>query len=657
MTYGQSVNYNAQLVSSSLASVPLLKTLHAHGFRNLLETEKEEEQEQDVPQLLLYVSEMEGSPQVYINIPLGAGGKVQSQDTEGIRRTMREESTVPPFKLSTLRAGPSAFLNDRPSLTGDTVVYVSTEEPSERPRQSWNGIYSTSFASRVTKRLSPYGVSDFSPSISPSGEWVMVASTQGREWDGEIGELNLGLYVFKAEDGSQRRLVVQNGGWPSWADSSTVFFHHVAQDGWWSIYKINPFDSSSDQEPERVTPPGVHAFTPAASSTGNWIAVATRRASTRHVEIFDLQTKKFVKLTELINPNVHHYNPFVSSSSGEIGYHRCRGTHPDGSSTASVDLRVESVTSPLENLSLIYVDGSFPSFSPDGSLIAYVGSSDDSAAMNVMRLDGSENRKVFTGDVFGLAWDPTRKDIVYAAHGPVFRSTQTSVHIVAVYNVDTADVEADKAGSSWKYLTKEGTHNNAFPSPSGDGKYLVFRSGRSGYKNLYIMDAVDGEEKYLHRLTEGDWTDTHPSWSSDNEWIAFSSDRGHPGRFALYLIHPNGTGLHRVLNSSPGWINHPCFSPDSKSLVFTSDYAGLSAEPISVPHQFQPYGDIFICRIDGTGLTRLTHSSNENGTPAWGRIPVAASMLSKEGTKPFCDFNDVDFLQRIGAAPQMCGFQ
>jgi Tol biopolymer transport system component len=100
---------------------------------------------------------------------------------------------------------------------------------------------------------------------------------------------------------------------------------------------------------------------------------------------------------------------------------------------------------------------------------------------------------------------------------------------VAIYNADTADVEADKAGSSWKYLTKEGTHNNAFPSPSGDGRYLVFRSGRSGYKNLYIMDAVDGEEKYLHRLTEGDWTDTHPNWSSDNEWIAFSSDRGHPG--------------------------------------------------------------------------------------------------------------------------------
>jgi hypothetical protein len=41
------------------------------------------------------------------------------------------------------------------------------------------------------------------------------------------------------------------------------------------------------------------------------------------------------------------------------------------------------------------------------------------------------------------------------------------------------------------------------------------------------------------------------------------------GRFAFNLIHPNGTGFHNVLNSSPGWINHPCFSPDSKSLLFT----------------------------------------------------------------------------------------
>ncbi len=50
------------------------KRLACQGFRNLLETE-----EQDEPQLLVYVSEMDGSPQGYIGESLGAGDKVQSQ--------------------------------------------------------------------------------------------------------------------------------------------------------------------------------------------------------------------------------------------------------------------------------------------------------------------------------------------------------------------------------------------------------------------------------------------------------------------------------------------------------------------------------------------------------------------------------------------------
>ena len=32
----------------------------------------------------------------------------------------------------------------------------------------------------------------------------------------------------------------------------------------------------------------------------------------------------------------------------------------------------------------------------------------------------------------------------------------------------------------------------------------------------------------------------------------------------------------------------------------------FSAEEISLPHQPQPYGDLFAVRLDGTGLIRLT---------------------------------------------------
>lgn len=42
----------------------------------------------------------------------------------------------------------------------------------------------------------------------------------------------------------------------------------------------------------------------------------------------------------------------------------------------------------------------------------------------------------------------------------------------------------------------------------------------------------------------------------------------------------------------------------------SSMVAGYSAEEISTPHQFQPYGDIFTIKIDGTGLHRLTHGES-----------------------------------------------
>lgn len=76
-------------------------------------------------------------------------------------------------------------------------------------------------------------------------------------------------------------------------------------------------------------------------------------------------------------------------------------------------------------------------------------------------------------------------------------------------------------------------------------------------------------------------------------------------------VRTDGSGLRRVFNSHGGLANHPKFSPkvtaDEGRIVFTSDFAGYSAEEISLPHQFQPYGDLFSIRLDGTDLQRLTH--------------------------------------------------
>ena len=76
-------------------------------------------------------------------------------------------------------------------------------------------------------------------------------------------------------------------------------------------------------------------------------------------------------------------------------------------------------------------------------------------------------------------------------------------------------------------------------------------------------------------------------------------------------VRPDGSGLRRVFDSHGGLANHPKFSPkftpEAGRIVFTSDHAGYSAEEIALPHQFQPYGDLFAINIDGTDLQRLTH--------------------------------------------------
>ncbi len=102
---------------------------------------------------------------------------------------------------------------------------------------------------------------------------------------------------------------------------------------------------------------------------------------------------------------------------------------------------------------------------------------------------------------------------------------RTRLHILAIHDVDTIDLKPGEKNLAVTLLTRPGTKNNAFPAISPDGKYIVFRSSHGGHKNLWIMDAEEGEEKYLRCLTEGEWTDTMPNWSPDNEWIAFSSDQ------------------------------------------------------------------------------------------------------------------------------------
>lgn len=484
-------------------------------------------------------------------------------------------------------------MDDHPAWSpdGKRLAFVSTRRPAETPGQAWNAVHVMNADGSGVRCLTPRKVADYSPAWSPDGDLIAVASGSGRTGGTD-------LYVMKP-DGTDRRLVVKDGGWPAFgADGKTLFFHRRRNEKWavWSVQ----LDGAGLK---RVTPADTEAFTPRTSADGKRLVAMVQHKGRRQAALIDPVTGKADVLTD----GDDHWNPSISADGRYITCHRAA----PGFVVPGVEMRGGPPGTRLRGLR---VDGAFPSFSPDSKRIALTGL--NFAQVDVMNVNGSDRKTLYTGQnrgVFSISWAHSGDAIAFSVGG-AFQGPKGDVDLMAVR----------PDGTGLRNLTKGGG-NDGFPSYSPDGKQLVFRSGRDGAKNLYIMNA-DGTG--VRRLTEGKWTDTMCHWSHAGDWITFASDRD--GNFDIWLIKPDGTGLRKLIGGG-GRHNHPHFSPDGKWVVFTSQRAGYSAEEVSLPPQPQPYGDLFVVRVDGSGLTRLTHTALEEGTPEWG--PELDIEPSTEGRK------------------------
>jgi TolB protein len=241
--------------------------------------------------------------------------------------------------------------------------------------------------------------------------------------------------------------------------------------------------------------------------------------------------------------------------------------------------------------------------------IAYVNRQSKSFSLIVADSDGYNEQVVLKQNepIMSPSWSPDGSHLAYVS----FETGHAAVFVQSLYTNQRMKI-ADFRGS------------NSAPAWSPDGKKLAVVLSRDGSSQIYLI-APDGSG--IHRITFSDGIDTEPNFSPDGQSLLFTSDRG--GSAQVYSMPVEGGAAQRLTFSagtsySPRYspdgksfvFTHltggrfyisvqdfqtgqmePSYAPNGKIILFASEARGrgilatVSSDGRVVQHMFTQNGD------------------------------------------------------------------
>jgi TolB protein len=231
----------------------------------------------------------------------------------------------------------------------------------------------------------------------------------------------------------------------------------------------------------------------------------------------------------------------------------------------------------------------YPSLSPDGQSVFYSAFFEtNNYEIYELRLSDGNVKRITNSPVVETAPElsPDGSTLVYARYNP---NTERYQVILAGPNGDNPSNIPGASG--WD------------PTWSPDGRRMLFASDARGSVQLYSV-RLDGKE--LKAVTSLPAIRGRSDWSPDGNYMVTYS--GPAWNRELFIMYSDGSNV-RQLTPSGGNSQGPSFSPDGKWVAFTA--------------YFDDYGDdhgceIYVIRIDGSDLRRLTNNNYCDYQPRWG---------------------------------------